>query len=144
MQFLACLAELVFIHSCYIHSCILLDGLQHRKSPERRLEVNEIFSNLNLCLSVQLDSYLFQHLLHKLHHPDVVLVGHINFHAGELGIVGLVHSFVAEVLGELIYSVISSHDKPLEIKLIGDSQIQWDVEGIVMRNERPCGGTSRD
>ncbi len=47
-----------------------------------------------------------------------------------------VHSLVAEVFGELIYPVKSTNDEAFEIQLIRNAQIHFDVERVVMRNER--------
>ena len=71
--------------------------------------------------------HFLEEVLHELHHPDVVLVGHVNLHAGELGVVGLVHTLVAEVLGKLVDAGEASDDESLEVELVGDTQVQGDV-----------------
>ena len=63
MELLACLAELVLVHACYVNACVFLDGLEDRKTAERRLEVNLLVSDGNLCLAVELEG----DLLKKLH-----------------------------------------------------------------------------
>ena len=57
---------------------------------------------------------------------------------------GLVHALVAEVLGELIDTVIAAHDQSLEVELVGDSHIEVDVQGVVVGDERTGRGSSRD
>lgn len=94
-------------------------------------------------LSVEVHRDLFEKVLDELHHPDIVLVGHIDFHTCKLRVVGLVHALVAEILGELIHAVIASHDESLQIKLIGNTQIQRDVQCIVMCDERSCRSAAR-
>ncbi len=55
----------------------------------------------------------------------------------------LVHPLVAEVLGEFIYPVVSSHDQSLEVEFVGDSQIERDVQRVVVGDERTGGRASR-
>ena len=93
---------------------------------------------------MELHGNLLKHLLDEFHHPLVVLVGDVDFHAGEFRVVGLVHSFVEEVLGELIDSGEASDDEPLEVELVGDSHVEVDVEGIVVGDERTGCGSSRN
>ena len=57
---------------------------------------------------------------------------------------GLVHPFVTEVLRELVYSGISSDNQPLEVELVGYTEVQRNVEGVMMCDERPCGRASRN
>ena len=56
----------------------------------------------------------------------------------------LVHTLVTEVFRELIYAVISSDDKSLQVKLICNTQIQRNVQCVMMCDERSCGSTARD
>ena len=57
---------------------------------------------------------------------------------------GLVHSLIAEILRELIYSVVSSDNQPLEIQFVGNTEVERNVERVVMGDERPCCRASRD
>ena len=57
---------------------------------------------------------------------------------------GLVHTLVAEVLRELVDSVVTAHDEPLQIELVGDTEIEGNIKCIVVRDERACGGAARD
>ena len=54
------------------------------------------------------------------------------------------HALVAEVAAELIHPVKATYDEPLEIKFIGDTQIERYVECIVMCGERPRSCTTGD
>src|SRR5690606_23866252 len=49
-----------------------------------------------------------------------------------------------EVAAEFIYPFVATHDQPLEVKFISDAQIQGDIEGIMVCNERPCRGATGD
>ena len=55
-----------------------------------------------------------------------------------------VHTFVAEVTAELIHTLEASDDEALQIKLIGDTQIERDIQRVVMRDEGARSSTARD
>ena len=144
VELLTGLAEFVNAHSLDIHTGIFLNRLKNRESAVAGLEVDLLVADLHDCGAVQLEGDLFEHLLHEVHHPDVILVGHVDLHTGELRVVGLVHTLVAEVLGELIDTVVATHNQSLEVKLVGYSHVEVDVQGVVVGYERTGGGTSRD
>ena len=144
IKLLAGLAELCFIHTLHINAGILLNCLKDRQTTVSTAEIHLILSNLHLGGAVDCGSHLAKHLLHKLHHPDIVLVGDIYLHTGKLRIVGLVHTLVAEVLRELVNARESTHNQPLQIELVGNAQVKRDVESIVMGNERTGCCASRD
>ena len=47
-----------------------------------------------------------------------------------------VHTFVAEVTANLIYALETTHYESLEIKFSSNTEIEVNVESIVMRDER--------
>ena len=73
-------SPLSFSFTCNVNACVLLDRLEDRAAAERRLEVNLLVSDCNLCLAVKLEGDLLEKLFHELHHPDVALVNHIDLH----------------------------------------------------------------
>jgi len=80
-------------------------------------------------------------LLGEIHHPVVVLVGDINLHGGELWVVCPVHAFVTEVLGKLVHAFKTAYDEALQVELIGNAQVEGNVQGIVVGDEG-AGGRS--
>ena len=50
----------------------------------------------------------------------------------------LVHTFVAEVLADLVHALKSAHDKALQIQLGGDAQIQIDVQLVQLSLLNHC------
>ena len=143
-EFLTGGAKIGLGHSLYVYSCILLDSIKDREAAVRSGKIDCVTGNLYLGSSVDLEGDLLEHLLHELHHPDVVLVSYVDLHAGELRVMGLVHTLVAEVLRELIHSVVAAYDKPLKVKLVGDTKIKRNVKRIVMGNERAGRSSSGD
>ena len=55
-----------------------------------------------------------------------------------------VHTFVAEVTAELIHTLEAPDDETLQIKFVGDTQIERDIQRVVMRDEGARSSTARD
>ena len=131
--------ELLLVHLGDVGAGEVLDGLEHGVAFPRALEVDDVVADLHLGGAVQREGDALDHLLHGLHHPVVVLVGHVELHLGEFGVVEAVHTLVAEVFGELIDAVEAAHDEFLQIQLVGDAQVERHVQRVVVSLE----GTSR-
>ena len=144
VELLASGTQLRFIHALHVHSGVFLDGVENGQTAVTSAEVNLLLADLHQGGAVDLEGNLLQHLLHEAHHPVVVLVGHINLHAGELRIVRLVHAFVAEVLGEFVHTIVAAHNEALEVQLVSYPEVQGDVQRIVMGYEGACGSSSGD
>ena len=57
---------------------------------------------------------------------------------------GSIHTFVTEILAELIYAIEASHDKTLQVQLSSYSHIEVDIESVVVSDERTSRSTSRN
>ena len=55
-----------------------------------------------------------------------------------------VHTFVAEVTAEFVHTLEPPDDEALQIKLVGDTQIERDIQRVVMRDEGARSSTARD
>ena len=55
---------------------------------------------------------------------------------------GAVHSFVAEVFGKFVHSVKSAHNQTLEVELVGNTQVERNIQGVVVRHKGPRGGSA--
>ncbi len=99
-----------FIFSSDIVTGTLFDGIQHRDALERTFEVDLLITHTYFGGPMKVECYFLDHLLCKIHHPVIILIGHIDLHHSELWIMGPVHPFVPEVLGEFIDTIITSHD----------------------------------
>ena len=91
-------AQLLFVHAGDVDAGVLIYCIDHRYALEGSLEAYSVVAYLDFGRAVDIEAYLFKHLFGEVHHPVVVLVGNVDFHTGELGVVGTVHAFVAEVL----------------------------------------------
>ena len=144
VQTLAGFAQLLFALAGDVVAGLFADGVGHRQAAERRFERNLLAVERQLRRAVYGHGDFFEHLLGEFHHPEVVLVGHVNLHDGEFGVVRAIHALVAEILAELVYAVESADDQFLEVQLTGDAQVLVDVERIVVRDERACRGAARN
>src|SRR5918995_155660 len=103
---------------------------------ERRREIE--------CLAVVLEYRGIQAVLYhtrdqvlgQTHHVGVIGIGLVQLEHGEFRIVSPVHPFVSEVVADFVYPLQSADQQPLEIQLIGYSEVQRHVQGVVMRDER--------
>ena len=77
-------------------------------------------------------------MFRKRHHPVVVLILNVEFHAGKLGVVRTVHAFVAEVLADFEHTFETTYDEALQVKFGCDAAIEVDVERVVVCDEGTC------
>ena len=136
------LAELFLGHAGDVDAGVFFDGVGHGHAAIGSLEVDDIVAHLHFGSAVDIEADAFDELLGELHHPVIVFVGHIDFHAGKLGVVGAIHAFVAEVFADFIDTLETAHDESLEIELGGDAHVEVDVERIVVGDKRTCAGTT--
>ncbi len=132
------------VHAADVDAGLLLDELHHGGAAEGGAEVNLVAPDVDLGGAVEGAGDALEHGLDELHHPVVVLVGHIYLHAGELGVVGAVHALVAEVAAELVDAFEAADNQALEVQLVGDAEVEVDVERVVVGDEGACGGTAGD
>ena len=111
------------------------DGAGQRLAPPRRGEVE-------LALVAHRLGHRVHEALAAVGDVEVVGVGLVPLHHGELGVVGGVDALVAEVLADLVDALEPTHDQPLEVELGGDAQVQIAVQGVVMRRERARHGAA--
>ena len=135
IEFLANLSQFFFIHSRHIDSCVLFNRINHGDASVRSFKINCVFANCCFGCSKHLHGYILQHLLGKFHHPIVVCVGYIYLHHSKLWIVCAVHSFISEVARKLVHTIKTTHNQTLQVQLIGNAQIEWHVQCIVMRGK---------
>jgi len=108
-------AELLLALASDVVAGSVLDSLGHGDARVWTFEVDLIVADLDGSGAVDFHSDGLQHTLGEVHHPVVVLVCYVYLHAGELGVVSAVHAFVAEVFGELIYTLEAAHDEAFEV-----------------------------
>ena len=75
--------------------------------------------------------------LGEVHHRFVVAVGLVGLEHRELGIVRGVNSLVAKDAAHLVDALDAADHQPLQMQFEGDPQEQRNVEGVVVRDERP-------
>ena len=109
------LAYLGLVHAREVVAGLLLYGVENGQAAVRSLETD--YPPVDFALGLAVDGYAhrLEKLLGERHHPVVVLVLHVEFHAGELGVVVAVHPLVAEVLANLVDALKAANDQPLKI-----------------------------
>ena len=137
-------AYFLFALSFAVEACLLFDGLEDGQTTIGSFERDDVAVNLTIGRAVDSNTNRLQQLLGERHHPVVVLVLHIELHAGELGVVVAVHALVAEVLANLIHALETADNQSLQIELGGNAHIHVLVERVEMGDERTGGCTSGD
>ena len=144
LQFLADRTDLVLALTFQVVTRLFLDRLQDRQAAERSLEADCLTVDRALARTVHGDTDTLQQLLSEAHHPVIVFVLDIKFHTSELRVVRTVHTLVTEILTDLVYTLESTDDQSFQIQLGSDTQIQIDIQRVVMRDEWTCAGSSCD
>ena len=108
------------------------------------LEADFVVAHFHGFLAQDIHHAAMNHLFGVVHHPKVVLVGHIDLKTREFGVVGAVHALVAEVARELVHALEAAHDEALQVELVGDTEVHRDVQGVVMCDERTCRSATGD
>ena len=143
-QFQTDLPDLLFAFSVQVVTGFFLDGFEDGEAAVGSLEADGLSVDGAFGAAVHRDADAFQQFLGEIHHPVVVLVLHVQFHAGEFRIVVAVHSFVAEVLAHFVYTFETAHDETFQVELGGDAQVEVNVQRIVVCDERTGAGSARD
>src|ERR1700741_1698204 len=81
-----------------------------------------------------------EQLLCERHKVAIIAVGLIELQHGELGIMFAGDALVAKIAVDLVNAIESSHQKALQIQLRGDTQVEIEIEGIVVGDERARSG----
>ena len=97
VELLAHVAQLGFVHACDVDARLLLDAVDHRDTLEGTLEADFVVAYLHGFLAQDVHHAAMNHLFGVVHHPKVVLVGHVDFQSCKFGVMGAVHTLVAEV-----------------------------------------------
>ena len=135
---LAEVAYFLLALAVHVEAGFFLNGIEYRQSAVGSLERNEVAVNHALGLSVHGGAYFFEQLLGERHHPVIVLVLHVQFHACELRVVVAVHTFVSEVLAYLVDTFEAAHDESFQVELGSDAHVHVLVQCVEMRRERAC------
>src|SRR6185312_5041534 len=78
------------------------------------------------------------------HHVGVVGVGLVQLEHGEFRVVPGRDALVAEDPADLEHLFQPAHDQAFEVQLLGDAQVEIDVQGVVVGDERPGRGPTGD
>ena len=129
-------ANLLLALAVAVETCLFLNGFQDGQTAIRSLERHDVAVDFAFRLAVDGDTDGLQEFLCERHHPVVVLILHVEFHAGKLRVVVAVHALVAEVLADFVNTLETAYDQTFQIQLSGDSHIHILIQRVEMRDER--------
>ena len=136
--------KLFFVLSIDVNPGVFPDGIAHTDALVRRREIDVNAVQIGFGTPVNGLANVRQKLLGGFHHPVVIFVGNVEFQNREFRVVGAVHSFVAEVPREFKHPFEPSDDQAFQVEFIGNAQIECAVQCVVVRDEWPGGGPSRN
>ena len=85
-----------------------------------------------------------EHLFGERHHVLIVGVCLVELQHGEFRIVLCGDALIAKVSVDFIHTIEAADDQALQIKLRRNAEIQVEIEGVVMRPERPRDRSARN
>ena len=109
-QFAAYLTDFLFALAVEVIAGLFLDGIQDRQAAVRSLETDGLAVNRCFRSSVYSNANTLKQLLGEAHHPIVIFILHIQFHASEFRVMVLVHTFVAEVFSDFVHTFKTAYD----------------------------------
>ena len=115
---------------------LLLERLDQLDPAPGRLQVDGLAPEGRLRRPGCLARHGGDELLDANHRVLVVRVRLVPLEHRELGLVLVGDALVAEVLADLVHLLEPADDQPLEVELVGDSQIKVCVELVGVRDER--------
>ena len=77
----------------------------------------------------------FDHHLCDFHQVFHIRIGHVKLANGKLGIVGHIDTLVPEHTTNFVHAIKSADDQLLEVQLRRDTEIQIEVEIVMMSDE---------
>ncbi len=144
LQLVADGADFVLRFSRKIVTRFLFDGIENWQSTVWRFEIDFVVANAHFGGAIHSHGNALEQLLGERHHPLIVFVLHIQLHAGEFGVVALVHALVAEVFADFVHAFESANNQSFQIEFGGDAQVHVHIERVEVRDERACACSTND
>ena len=144
LQLFADLTDFFFALAVEVVSCLFFDSVQDRQTAVRSFKADCLSVYNGFGASVHGDTDTFQQLFGEAHHPGVALILDIKFHTGKFRIVGAIHTFVTEVFTDFVDTFETSDDQSFQIQFGSNTQIEVDIQRVMVRNERTCACPSGD
>ena len=129
-------SRLTGLEGAEIEASGVLHEFMHRGAPPGRRQVHVHALVADAGCTAHLLTHRSDQLFGERHHVVVIGIGLIHLHRGEFRVVARAHPFVAKDPPELIDPFKTTHHEPFEMELRGNPQVERQVEGVVMRNER--------
>ena len=123
-------------------AAVFLDGIDHGDTGPRRRQVDfrALVGDFHRPQDVlrRLADQFFRNVHDRFH----VAVSLVQLQRREFRIMFDIHAFVTEDTAQFIYPFHAADDQSLQVQFRGDAQIEFDVQGVVVCNKRPCRGAA--
>ena len=136
MQLPTCVSQSNFVHFGNINTGKMMDRFKHREPFPGSLKVDQVLSHFHLRGAMKINRYFLNHFLYKIHHPLIIFIRYVQLYLCKFGVVKAWHAFVAKVFWKFIHTIETTYNQSLEIKFVGDAQVERHVQRIVVCLER--------
>ena len=125
-----------------VHAGMFFDGIFHGHAVPRRRQVDFRALVVDDGGAQNFFSGVGKHVLGNAHHFVHVHIGLVQLDISKFRIVTGVHAFVSEHFTHFVNLVEAADDEALQEKLVGNTHLQIDVQGIVVGQEGACVGAA--
>ena len=135
--------DLILTLTCDVKPGIFFNRLGHLHALERTLEIHLVLPERSFSCPVHGHCRRLNHSLRAIHHPQIILVRHVHLHTSKFRVMRPVHTLVTEITGKLEHPVKTAHDQTFQVQLVRDTQIERNIQRIMMRDKRTRRSPSR-
>ena len=136
------LCSLVVGNFIEINAGVFLHCIYHGQPFKGLTQVYLILPVRNTGLSAHLHGNVSEHIFCQIHHAVVVGISLVKLHKCELGVMSCIYAFVSENPSYFVHFFKSADNKPFQVKLKADTQLNILIESIIMGLKGSCGGTA--
>ncbi len=147
IQFLFLGSRLYFFGSAErvdIQTTSVENGLSERDAGPGSVEVERSALYRNRSSADGFGSHVADQIFQERQEGIFLRIRPVELNHGELRIVRIVNAFVPKTAANFKDPLKAANQKPLQIELRSNAQVQVDIEGVVMGRERPSVGTTWD
>ena len=121
---------------------VFFDGPENGQAFKRAFQIDFFAVVADFCRTVYRAGSVADDVFRHLHHAFVVGEGFVEFDHGEFRVVAYGHAFVAEAAVDFKHAFQAADNQAFQIQLGSDAQVERNVQGIVVGNERFCRRTA--
>ena len=116
-----------------------IEGIDPIDTRIRRRKIDGMFAERHAERTVGLQDELDEHILERRHEPAVVGVRLVQLEFGKLGIVRMIHPFIAKKSSNFVHFRKPTYEQSFQVQFWCHPEIEVDIQGVEVRREGPGG-----